>query len=129
MNLKIGEILFYSLMGCSKRFNFRSKTKGPNGKIEAARPMRKIVIDHFCFSQTANKTIKNRMKSTPCPIPTYFTKTGLSNIYFIGMAMNKSRRKERPSKRPTTRKVWIFMVMLKSMRMNPECTQYCRIGE
>lgn len=50
------------------------------------------------------------MKSTPCPMPTYLTKIGLPQIYFIGMATNRRRRKESPSRKPTIRKDLIFMV-------------------
>ena len=109
--------------GCSIFFNFASKMKGPKGRIDAIKPSKNIFKDHFCFSHTANSTARNPINSSPCPMPMYLTKIGLSSQYFMGMAINSNNRKEMPSSAPTMRKVWIFMVTA-LMRMNPECTEF-----
>jgi hypothetical protein len=57
---------------------------------------------------------KKAINKTPCPMPTYFTKMGVSQMYLRGIAIKSNNKKEIPSNNPTRRNVLIVMIDMNS---------------
>jgi hypothetical protein len=96
--------LFYEIL--LSGFNtLASSTNVPNGTREAIKASAVFHNDHFLSILTINKKNTYATNKIPWAIPTILTGNGISIMYFNGMAMNISIRKEIPSSKAIRRKV------------------------
>ena len=83
----------------------------PNGIKQATNTFQVVVLNfHFCSMPTLNVLSTNSKKMAPWMGPKDFDNEGLSNKYFMGMAIKTNANNEIPSRKPMMRNRPIFVL-------------------